>query len=310
MRIHGVIADMKSSFVAGGIEAMAQTHTAAVRDCRSYRIFCKTLDLIYPATPLLDIMKNVDRQVGELGIVDTSKAVLGLLPTHCQVEHPERGTRDIRTRPIVVFGKHGSILTPFIVAASLERSDLKMLGASYVAKLGPNVARHVYPVHLPIPTFRRAARKGFLLRIGAWLTAKLDSRVPKDVARERNRASLLQAAEHVRDGGALLIAPDAGNPKARWRTGIGLMLRRLAEAEEPNSEPLLVPYRIWASITGLLHLVSCNPIARLLGKWEYRHPIRIAFGDPFALSDVIEQTGSDPAAITAYLENHYRSLGY
>jgi hypothetical protein len=307
MHIRRVVAEMKASFLSGGIEAMALTHAAGVRDDLSYRLFCRVLDLIYPVTALLDIMRDVDRQVGELGIVDASKAILRLLPTHCQVDFPTCGASHVRARPVVVFGKHGSILTPFIVAASLGRADLKMLAASYVAKLGPNVAQHVYPVHLPIPTLRRAARRGLLLRIGAWLTAKLDSQVSKDVARECSRTSLIQAAEHVRSGGALLIAPDARNPKEKWRAGIGLMLQRLSEGD---SDPLLVPYRIWAPITGIFHLLSCNPAARLLGRWQYRHPIRIAFGEPTPLSSVIVQTGLDPAAITKHLEDHYRSLGY
>jgi hypothetical protein len=271
-------------------------------------MFCGLIDFLYPATPLLHLMKDVDRQVGELGIVQASDAILGLLPTRRMVTFPAAGAQDIRARPVVVFGKHGSILTPFIVAAALRRTDLKMVGATYVARLGPHVADLMYPVHLPIPTFKRAARKGVLLRIGAWMTAKLDSPVSKEAARQRNRTSLRCAAEHVRHGGALLIAPDARNPKDKWRTGIGLMLRHLAESD--GVDALLVPYRIWASITGIFHLLSCNPLLRVWGRWEYRHPVRIAFGDPLPLTAVLQRTGLDPAAITAYLEEYYRGLGY
>jgi hypothetical protein len=308
--IRSIVADLKGALAVGGIEAMAETHSAAVRSCLSYRLFCGLLNLAYPATSLLELMKNLDRRIGELGVTGASKALLGTLPTSWSAEFPAEEEARIKGRPVVVFGKHGSILTPFLVAASLDRADLKMLGASYVARLGPNVAALTYPVHLPIPTLRRAARKGVLLRLGAWLTAKLDCPIDKDVARERNRTSIAGAAEHVRRGGALLIAPDARNPKAKWRSGIGLLIARLVQDGDASRDACLVPYRIWASITGVFHLLSCNPALRALGRWEYRRPIRVVFGEPIPIFAVIEETGLDPAAITDYLEAHYRGLGF
>ena len=132
----------------------------------------------------------------------------------------------------------------------------------------------------------------------------------KGVAREQNRASLIRAAEHVRSGGALLIAPNAHNPKAKWRTGIGLLVAQLAENRAATGEPCLVPYRIWASITGIFHLLSPNPLMRALGRWEYRRPIRVVFGKPIPLPVVLGEAGLDPARITEFLEAHYRGLGF
>ncbi len=305
-----IVAELKASLDAGGIEAMAEAHSAGMESSLSYRLFCGLIELVYPATSLLDVMKDVDRRVGELGVTDGSKEVLSTLPTSWRAEFPRGREREIKTRPVVVFGKHGSILTPFLIAASLDRPDLKMLAASYVGKLGPNVARTMYPVHLPIPTLRRAARKGILLRIGAWLTARLSAPVEKGVAREQNRTSLNRAAEHVRSGGALLIAPDAHNPKDKWRTGIGLLVARIAEDGAAIDGTCLVPYRIWASITGIFHLLSRNPLMRTLGRWEYRRPIRVVFGEPIPLSEVIDRAGLDPARITELLEARYRGLGF
>lgn len=308
--IRRIVADLKASFAAGGIEAMSRTHSAAMKNSLSYRLFCGLVDLVFPATSLLDIAKDLDRQVGELGVAGGSKAVLNGLPTPWLAEFPGRGEDEIKTCPVVVFGRHGSVLTPFLVAASLDRPDLKVLGASYVAKLGPNIARSMYPVLLPMPTFRSAGRTGILPRISGWLTSRLESPVDKDVARARNRTSLSQAAEHVRSGGALLIAPDARDPKVNWRPGIGLLVAHLALIDAGNRDVYLVPFRIWASITGVFRLLSRNPISRALGRWQYRRPIRVVFADPIPLSVVIEQSGLDPAAITEYLETHYRGLGF
>jgi len=289
---------------------MAGTHAAALNSSLSYRFFCGLLDLVYPATALLDVLKDLDHRAEESGLARALTGVLELLPTPCRTAFPAQGEDQIRTHPIVVFGKHGSILTPFLVATSLSRLDLKMLGASYVAKLGPNIARTMYPVDLPIPTFRRAARRGILLRIGAWLTAKLDTPVDKMVARERNRTSLIRAAEHVLGGGALLIAPDARNPKEKWRSGIGILVAHIARSDTALHETRLVPYRVWAPITGIFHLLSRNPFLRAVGRWQYRQPVRVVLGEPILLSEVIRRTGLDPIAITEHLESHYRSLGF
>jgi hypothetical protein len=301
--------ELRTSLADGGIEAMASTHENALRSCRSYRIFFRFLRLLYPAAALLDLLKGLDRRVGELGFDQALASVLDLLPASWQATFPGRSEHEIRSRPIIVFGRHGSILTPFLVAMALQRSDLKMIAASYVAQLGPNIAERLFAVHLPIPTVRRSARRGVLLRLGAWLVAKLDTPIPKDVARERNRAALEQATEHVLHGGALLVAPDAGNPKAQWRTGIGWLVGRLARSEQAREEILLVPYRIWAPILGIFHLLSCNPALRALGRWQYRRPARVVFGEPVPLSEVLADVGTDPTAITRYLERHYCGLG-
>ena len=289
---------------------MRQTHAVAMKNSLPYRLLCGLVDFVFPATALLDSAADLDRHMGELGVASGSKAVLRSLPMSWLAEFPRRGEDVIKTCPVVVFGEHGSILTPFLVAASLDRPDLKMLGVSYVAKLGPNIARSMYPVLLPTPTFRSAGRMGILPRISGWLTSRLESPVDKDVARAQNRTSLIQAAEHVGSGAALLIAPDSRDPGAEWHRGIGLLVAHLAQIDATDRNAYLVPYRIWAPITGVFRLLSRNPITRALGRQQYRRPIRVAFGEPIPLSMVIEQTGLDSAAITEHLQTHYHRLEF
>ena len=309
-RFRLVIDELKTSLQSGGINDLAAAHAAGIESCRSYRVFCRLLELAYPVDALLGFYEGVDAQVAELGLAGASDAILDRLPTSWQVRLPPGSEERIHSDPIVVFGRHGSVLTPFLIAAAIRRPDMKMLAATYVAKLGPHVADCTYTVHIPRPTLRRAARKGILLRVGAWLTAKIDCQIAPENARAENRAALSQAAEHVRNGGSLLIAPDATNPRARWRSGIGHLIAQIANGDPGRPEVFLVPYRIWASLTGLFHLLSQNPLLRVLGRWQYRHPIRVAFGKPLALSDVLRQTGLDPAAITEFLESYYHGLGF
>ena len=304
-----VIAALREALAEGGVEALAETHVACVRSSLSYRIASWVLELVYPLSALLGFVAAAEHFVVESGLVDGARRALEELPIRWQVEYPHGDRRSFASGPLVVFGRHGSVLTPFLVAAALGRRDLHMLGATYVAALGPGVACRVHPVHLPVPTLRTAARRGILLRIGAWAVSRLNTPTNKATARRTNLESLRSAADYVREGGALLIAPDAPNPRESWRVGIGLIACRLSEGE-PVADVLFVPYRIWASITGLFHILSPNPLLRAAGRWEYRKPIRIAFGEPIALSAVVNRGGADPTRITRYLETYYRELGY
>lgn len=308
-RIRRIIAELKTSFADSGIEALHQTHLLAMKSSLRYRFLCWLVEFTYPITAVLDIAKSLDRYMGELGVAGGSMAALSILSISRQVEFPKQGEDVIKTCPVVVFGQHSSILTPFLVAASLDRPDLKMLSASYIAKLGPHIASSIYPILSPVPTFRNAGRKGIVPRISGWLTSRLESTVEKDVAKEQNRASLIQSAEHVRNGGALLVAPDACDSRVKWRHGIGHLIAHIAGISEAECITYLVPYRIWAPITSIFRLFSRNPFLKALGKWQYRHSIRVVFEQPIALSTVVEQTGLDSAAITEYLQTHYHGLG-
>jgi hypothetical protein len=147
-----------------------------------------------------------------------------------------------------------------------------------------------------------------LPRLAGWALNKLDSPIERDVAKERNRATLTHAASFVRDGGAVLISPEPRPPKTAWRHGIGVLVSEIVR-RSVDSPAYLVPFRIHgASITGAFHLMSRNPLLRALGRSTYRRPIRIAFGAPAAMRDVVAEVGDDPAMITAHLERTYHRL--
>lgn len=305
MSIRSILTDLKSSYATGGIEAVARAHRAAIQNHLTYRLLSRTINLLLPADSLLDIVEDADRQIGLLGVARGTQEVLKRLPTTWQVEFPEQGREIIRSHPFVVFGKHGSVLTPFLIAASLDRADLKMLTASYVANAGPNTAAASFPVYLQAPTLRRSSREGILPRLIGWLASRLVPPMEKSEAQQRNRESLLNAAQHVRTGGVLLIAPDGRDSRARWQKGIGLLVAQLA-----GSDSWLVPYRIWASNTAVFRMLSRNRLLRAIGMRQIRHGIRVAFAEPIAVASIIEKTGMDAATITSYLESHYRSLGF
>ena len=306
-----VLHELADSFDAGGIGALHETHLACLRKSRRYRALYRLVRFFLPITPLLTITTDLERLVGELGVHRGSRATLAGPPIPWEVAMPPRGELEIRTAPIIVYGTHGSILTPLLLAAAIDRPDLKMIAASYIAKLGPSIADCSFPVFAASPvTVKGAGRKGLVPRAMGWIAWKSEGSLTRDEARERNRESLRDAAAYVRQGGGLLIAPEPRNHRESWRLGIGAIVADLAR--DSGGRPVyLVPWNIeGASITGIFQLLSRNPFVRRLGKLRFRRPVRVAFGEPLSIATVAAEAGSDPARITAYLERDYRKRGF
>ncbi len=309
--LRSVLHELVDSFDAGGIGALHETHLACLRKSRRYRAVYRLVRFFLPITPLLTITKDLERLVGELGVHGASRATLARPPIPWHAEMPPNGELEICTTSIIVYGTHGSILTPLLLAAAIDRPDLKMIAASYIAKLGPNIAGCSFPVFAAAPVkVKRAGRKGLVPRAMGWIACKSEGGLAPEVARERNRDSLRQAAAYVRQGGGLLIAPEPRDHRQAWRQGIGVLVADLAR--DPGTKPVyLVPWNITgASITGIFQLLSRNPLMRYLGKRRFRRPVRVALGEPMSIEDVVAEAGCDPVRITAFLERNYRDRGF
>jgi hypothetical protein len=308
--VRDTLRSLQTAFDQGGAGALHAAHAASLAKSFRYRTLYRLLDLAVPLTPILAIAKDLDRLVGDLGASAASRQVLAAPPIPWRIEMPEKGQRDILSASVVFYGKHGSVLTPLLLAAALDRPDLKMVAASHIAKIGPNVGRCSFPVYATAQVkMKSAGRKGVTPRALGWIAWKSERSVDREEARERNRASLVQAVEHVRGGGGLLIAPDPRERKMPWRQGIGVIVVSLAH--DPGARPAyVVPWSITgASTTGLFQLLSRNPLMRSLGRMRFRHPIRVTFGEPVPVRRIVEQAGYNPAKVTEALERDYRERG-
>jgi hypothetical protein len=303
--------ELRRAFADGGIEPLYRAHLVELKRCLPYSVLYRLADLFLPISPLLAMAQDADDLIERLGTPDACRTLLARPPIPWQAVWSDTTRSLMRTSPIITYGRHGSLLTPPLLAAAVDRPDVTMVTASYITKLGPNIARTMFPVYVTTPlTARTSGRKGLLPRAVGWLAYKLDPPPPRDVARTANESTLRRAADHVRGGGLLAIAPDSRDPRQPWRPGLGVLVAMLAT--EPGARPCyLVPWRIWgASITGIFHLLSRNPLLRALGRFRFRHPVRVEFGEPRALQAIVAEVGLDPAKITAYLETHYKGLGY
>ncbi len=306
-----VLRELIDSLNAGGVEALSRTHLACLRRSFRYRLLFGLVRFFLPITPLLAITSELERLVGELGVHGASRAILSRPPVPWRVEMPARSVAEIRTGSVIVYGTHGSILTPILLAAAIDRADLKMVAASYTAKLGPNIAACSFPVYAAEHvTVKQAGAKGLVPRVMGWIACKSAEEGDRDGAMQQNRDSLLRAAGHVRQGGGLIIVPESRNHREPWRPGLGRLVADLAH--HPGPRPTyLVPWDIrGASVTGIFQLLSRNPLMRRLGARRFRRPVRVAFGEPMAVADIVARAGDDPRSITSYLERDYRERGF
>jgi hypothetical protein len=306
----GTFMRLRTAFAQGGIEGLCEAHRAAARRM-SYRVAWWLLEGIFPLAALMDLALGLERRIGEVGAPKACAETLACLPGGWIAEYPKQGREKLIGSPAIIYGVHGSILTPLLVSAALGRDDGKMLGISWLKRLGPNIGRCTFPVFTGSRmSLRSAGRSGLTSRFAGWLTAKFEVETGRDIAVARNRESLSRAVAHVRAGGAVLIAPDPRPPHRGWRRGVGLLAASLAQ-DPPVADCYLIPMRIWnAPIAAIFHCLSRNPLLRALGRARYRRPVRMTFAEPIPLASVVDAVGFDPARITEHLERHYHDLGF
>ncbi len=301
-----MLRSLREAFGRDGADGLCAAHEKLLRGSLRYRAICALAGLVVPVTPVMAAVKELDGLIGERGACAASREILSRASVPWQVEMPEHGPRDILSSPIVFYGKHGSALTPLLLAAALDRPDLKMVASEPIAKIGPNIEQRSFLVY----TVPRAKSEGVPSRGAARTLSRMvpsaSGAIDRDEARAYNRASLVRATDHVRRGGGLLIAPDPRRRKSPWRQGIGVVVVGLAH--DPGPHPVyVVPWSITrVPLVSVLQLLSPNPLSRALARVRLRRPIRVAFGEPMAVRRIVELAGYNPAKVAGHLERDYR----
>lgn len=288
-------------------EPVVAAYDDARRRSRTFRILTSVLERVYPVRAFLRIAAEVfDPAIGEKGLHAGCRHILDSLPSEWECVLPTDDLERLRDAPVIFYGNHPSLLTPFLLAASIDRDDLSFLSTSYVRRLIPSF--RPYGLRLEVSLTRSWAewRRGGLRRVLAYRLLNVIHAVPSPAeAKEINRQAIDEAVARVRAGESIMIIPSGGGKKDRtWYSGIGIIARRLLE--DPGQTPTwVVPtreenssnQRIYATLmTGL--------VARLRRRRFERHPVRILIASPTRLSDVIDQTGTVEDAV-ASLRRHY-----
>jgi len=248
----------------------------------------------YPLQSLLDVSHELERRMAEHGLARASRWLLDEGVKQWVSEVPPSTRAVLSSEPVIIYGNHPTLLTPFLVSAHVERSDHRIVAASFLGQFLPTFGRYAIPVELPVNQWWKQLWQGGLQRlVVAYWATRLRPVLPRPTARQRNRAAVELATSHVRQGGSLLIAPQGWRRSGRrWYPGIGRIVRGLAR--EPGERPAyLVAYHEEGT--------SDRLVRRLLEGGERRRrrhgaardrPPRIRFGEPVPLSALDANEGT------------------
>lgn len=248
----------------------------------------------YPLQSLLDISHELEWRMAQHGLAHASRWLLDEGVGQWVSEVPPATQGVLSSEPVIIYGNHPTLLTPFFVSAHVERSDHRIVAASFLGQFLPAFGRHAISVELPANQWWKQLWQGGLQRlvVAYWVT-RLRPALPRPTARQRNRRALEAAAAHVRQGGALLIAPQGWSRSTKkWYPGIGRILRELAR--DPGERPVsLVPFHEEGTSDRLVRrLLEARERHRRSHGATRDRPPRIRFGEPVPLSALSADEGT------------------
>jgi hypothetical protein len=274
-----------------------------------FRGLAAVLERAYPVRAFLErAASTFDPLIADFGLYQGCRRIFGALGITWACRIPPDAAETLRTRPVIFYGNHPSLLTPFLLAASIEREDLRFCSTSYVRRLVPSFRPYCLPLEVPLTQSWVEWRRGGLRRVLAYRLLSLLHRVPdREAARASNLDTLRRSADHLRAGGAVMIIPGGGGKRDRaWFPGIGILARELLEGSGaqpvhvvPTQEENSSNHRIYASL-------QRGPLARIKNHVYSRRPIRLTFAEP-ALLEVVVGSAATVPAIVAALRAHYES---
>ena len=300
---------MRHAYAAGNIIDLISAYEQAPRDSRLLRVALPLLESFYPVAAFLELAAHLDRNITDYGLHEGCQRSLRDLAIDWECALPKHHQAIAETHPVIFFGNHPSLLTPFLVAASVDRSDFHYFSTSYVCRLIPSFGEISYPMEVPLTRSWTEWRRGGWKRVLAYRLVSLLHDLPDaEETKTINRRSLALGASHVRQGGSVMICPGGGGRQdRRWYPGIGSLVKNLQQAPG-DREVYLVPIREENCTNKRVYAqLMRGPVARL--KWSvlYRGPVRITIADPIPVSQIASPSSS-VEQIVEILRANYESL--
>ncbi|MCX6093399.1 MAG: hypothetical protein NTY63_01045 [Candidatus Bipolaricaulota bacterium] len=293
---------LRSAYRHGGLPAVREEHLRNAERSAAYRRASSAIERLCPMAALLHLGSELERALCRESLPDAALSLLSRLPDWWEIPMLESARGPLQRSPLLVFGNHPSMLTPFLLAAALERDDLRILAHRYVTTLVPSMTPYVLPLeptHLVSARRRGLASPAHALSVSA--LRRLDGLVDEEEARRVNRAALDEGVRHVLAGGALAIFPNGGRENGRWYPGLGRLVDSLRA-----SDALLVPVREAGS--------SNRRVYRLLRGRRHRaplrEPIRFYVGEPIPMRRLVLPSDAGAGEIVAMLQSVYERTAW
>ena len=297
--MRGSLSRLRRAYQEGGLRAVRDEHARATEWSTAYRQMGSLIEGVCPVRELFRLCGDLDDALSGGNLPKAATAVLSRLPDRWEIPVAHGARELLRDRPLLIYGNHPSMLTPFLVAAAVERDDLKILAHRYVTTLVPGMKECVLPLE---PTHLLSSRRrGFTSpahAVSLSALRRLDQAADLGEARRANRAALDEGVRHVLAGGALAIFPDGGREGGPWYPGLG----RLAIALR-GSDALLVPVHEGDSSNRRLY-AALRHRSRRAGR---RRPMRFSIGEPMPIGRLTLPDDVGPLEVSRLLESIYRT---
>ena len=306
---HAAFDRMRAAYASADIAGLLRAYETAARVSGVPRCAISLIESFYPMKAFLELAAQLDRRIVGHGLHKGCQLFLGDIDIDWECVLPERHREIAETHPVIFFGNHPSLLTPFLVAASVDRSDLRYFAASYVCRLIPSFGKVSYPMEVPLTRSWTEWRRGGWKRALVYRLISLLHSLPEaEEIKAINRGSLVLGAGHVRLGGSAMICPGGGGTQdRRWYPGIGSLLKSLQKVPG-DREIYLVPIREENCTNRRVYArLMDGPIARLKESVLYRGPVRITIAEPVPLSR-LAPASSTAEQIVEILRAYYDAL--
>ncbi len=284
--------------------ALRAAYVEARQRTLGLRALLALIERVYPVGGLLAAAEVFDRHLREDGLSAGCARSFELLNAQARFLFAEGVREVVASSPVVFYGNHPTILTPFLVAAAVRRDDVRILMLRFAGHVIPGVRPYMLPLDLSDPSsFREWRRGGRRRATGHLLTGALGARPRGNAAYVANRQALEAGALHVAAGGCAMIFPGGGGrDERRWYGGIGDIARRLAESGHVAST-WWVPVHEELRPKGLVYRLLAESIeARETPRSPAEFVLRL--GRPRRIADIAELT-ADREEIARRLQMDY-----
>ena len=301
---------LRVAYTEGEAKDLHDAYVNAGADSRFLAVALPLLEHVYPVRRFLSLAARLETSMAEHGLHVGCQRILSELsiPWEC---HISKSAREIaETAPVLFFGNHPSLFTPFLTAASINREDFRFFSTKYVCNLLPSMGAASFPMEVPLTRSWTEWRRGGWQRALVYRLISLVHDMPSaEELRAGNRASLNAGADYIRQGGSAIICPGGGGKKKdrRWYAGIGSLVKQLQQSPEERTIYLLPFHEENCSNKRMYAHIQNGPVSRFKNAVLYRGPIRIRFAEPIPIFDIGDPE-STAQQVVELLKSYYESL--
>ena len=280
---------LRLAYSEGDAGELHDTYVNAGKISRLLNIALPLLERAYPVQRFLALAAQLEASMAEHGLHTGCQRFFQevSIPWQCDLPAPIREIAE--KAPVIFFGNHPSLFTPFLAAASINRSDFRLFSTKYVCNLLPTVGAASFPMEVPLTRSWTEWRRSGWQRVLVYRLISLVHDMPTvEEIRAGNHASLIAGANYIRQGGSAIICPGGGGKKKdrKWYAGIGSLVKQLQQSPGERTIYLLPFHEENCSNKRIYAHIQNGPISRFKNAVLYRGPIRIRFAEPIPISDI------------------------